>query len=185
MRNFFKNTKTILSNQEIATLYSKWSLQKFIGLDPKIKIPSGGLLGHFRHFSEFYYVNNSINNMTLKREQKLAQSLIQDGGCAFDIGANVGVFSIMMALSCHNTNIHAFEPIPSTFSILQSNIQDNHLENNIIQNKLAASNVCGYINFTDRLDSPCQNKIQISENYHFGNFLSDCITIDVYCHKKM
>lgn len=67
---------------------------------------------------------------------------------------------------------------------MQSNIQDNHLENNIIQNKLAASNVCGYINLTDRLDSPCQNKIQISENYQSGNVFSDCITIDVYCYQK-
>ncbi|MEH1849648.1 MAG: hypothetical protein V7L25_32915 [Nostoc sp.] len=78
MKKFLKNAKTMLSNPQMIVLYFNWSLKKIIRLDPKVKIPFGGLIGHLRHFSEFCYVKNSTENMTLKREQKLIKLFIPD-----------------------------------------------------------------------------------------------------------
>lgn len=41
----------------------------------------------------------------------------------FDIGANVGGFSIALAERYPNSHIYSFEPVPETYNILKSNIE--------------------------------------------------------------
>jgi FkbM family methyltransferase len=48
---------------------------------------------------------------------------LQDGDCVFDIGANIGLYSIFLSRSRRDLKIFAFEPIPQTFSFLQANAQ--------------------------------------------------------------
>jgi hypothetical protein len=47
---------------------------------------------------------------------------ISDGDCIFDIGANIGLYSIFLTQSHHDLRIFAFEPIPQTFSIFEKNV---------------------------------------------------------------
>jgi len=47
---------------------------------------------------------------------------ISDGDCIFDIGANIGLYSIFLTQSHRDLKIFAFEPIPQTFSILEKNV---------------------------------------------------------------
>ncbi|MEM8777849.1 MAG: FkbM family methyltransferase [Cyanobacteria bacterium P01_G01_bin.49] len=51
---------------------------------------------------------------------------VSDGDCIFDIGANIGLYTIFLANSFSRLKIFAFEPIPDIFSILQENAR-NHL----------------------------------------------------------
>jgi len=51
---------------------------------------------------------------------------VSDGDCIFDIGANIGLYTIFLARSFSHLKIFAFEPIPDLFSILQENAR-NHL----------------------------------------------------------
>ena len=53
-----------------------------------------------------------------------------DNACFWDIGANVGVFSLYTALNS-KTAVLAFEPSGSTFSILNRNIELNKMSNQI------------------------------------------------------
>jgi len=46
---------------------------------------------------------------------------VTDGDCVFDVGANIGLYSIFLAQSYRDLKIYAFEPIPKTFSILRKN----------------------------------------------------------------
>lgn len=46
---------------------------------------------------------------------------VRDGDCIFDIGANIGLFSLALSQSYQNLKIFAFEPIPETFSVLKKN----------------------------------------------------------------
>jgi FkbM family methyltransferase len=54
-----------------------------------------------------------------------SQSPIQlhDGDCVFDVGANIGLYSMFLSRSFRNIKIFAFEPIPEIFSILKANTQ--------------------------------------------------------------
>ncbi|HYP40117.1 MAG TPA: FkbM family methyltransferase, partial [Chloroflexia bacterium] len=46
---------------------------------------------------------------------------LNDGDCIFDVGANIGLFTLFVGQKCRNVSIYAFEPIPSTFEVLRLN----------------------------------------------------------------
>lgn len=49
---------------------------------------------------------------------------LQEGDTVFDVGANIGLFTLLVSQLCNNkVNIYAFEPIPATFEVLQRNVQ--------------------------------------------------------------
>jgi FkbM family methyltransferase len=47
----------------------------------------------------------------------------------FDVGANVGLYSIALAQRFPDSKVIAFEPIPYTYSELKHNLELNHIEN--------------------------------------------------------
>ncbi|NEO28035.1 MAG: FkbM family methyltransferase [Kamptonema sp. SIO4C4] len=49
---------------------------------------------------------------------------LREGDIVFDVGANIGLFSLWAYQKCHqNLSIYAFEPIPAVFEVLQANAQ--------------------------------------------------------------
>jgi len=62
-----------------------------------------------------------------KADMDMVLRLLKDGQTIFDIGANVGWYSINFAKRFPGMRIFAFEPIPSTFSYLQRNIALNQI----------------------------------------------------------
>ena len=46
---------------------------------------------------------------------------LSEGAVVFDVGANIGLFSLLVALSVPDARVYAFEPIPNTFRALQAN----------------------------------------------------------------
>jgi natural product biosynthesis luciferase-like monooxygenase protein/FkbM family methyltransferase len=47
---------------------------------------------------------------------------LDDGDCVFDVGANIGLFTLFAAASAPRARIYAFEPIPRTFAALSANL---------------------------------------------------------------
>jgi hypothetical protein len=51
--------------------------------------------------------------------------VFREGATVIDCGANIGMFTLWAAKKCRgNARILSFEPIPSTFGVLQANVQD-------------------------------------------------------------
>jgi len=46
---------------------------------------------------------------------------LRDGDCVFDVGANIGLFTVFAALHAPGARIFAFEPAPPLFAILSAN----------------------------------------------------------------
>jgi FkbM family methyltransferase len=46
---------------------------------------------------------------------------LDDGDCVFDVGANIGMFTLFVSQACRGAVIYAFEPIPSIFEVLRLN----------------------------------------------------------------
>ncbi|HID98665.1 MAG TPA: amino acid adenylation domain-containing protein [Thiotrichaceae bacterium] len=46
---------------------------------------------------------------------------IQDGDCIFDVGTNIGLFSLFAHLSAHHIKVYGFEPNPFVFEKLEHN----------------------------------------------------------------
>jgi 31-O-methyltransferase len=48
---------------------------------------------------------------------------VPDGSTVFDVGANIGLFSAALAHRRRDLKLHLFEPVPSTFAILERNAE--------------------------------------------------------------
>ncbi|HEX3183550.1 MAG TPA: amino acid adenylation domain-containing protein, partial [Pyrinomonadaceae bacterium] len=48
---------------------------------------------------------------------------VQDGDCVFDVGANIGMFTVFVNSRCAPSRVYAFEPIPETHDVLRRNVE--------------------------------------------------------------
>ena len=72
--------------------------------------------------------------------------LLKDNDVFFDVGANMGWYSINMALSHPKVSIYSFEPIPDTYDFLKKNLQLNSLSQ-IHAHNFAFSDYVGELEF--------------------------------------
>jgi len=64
-----------------------------------------------------------------KEDTQMMYNLMTDNFTMFDIGANIGWYSIGIAKHKKNVNIYSFEPIPKVFENLKSNLKLNKSTN--------------------------------------------------------
>lgn len=53
---------------------------------------------------------------------------LNDGDCIFDVGANIGLFTLFVHQHCRNATIFAFEPNPHAFVQLQRNVTTHKVD---------------------------------------------------------
>lgn len=76
-------------------------------------------------FQTYLFVFSVFKIQTLHSDSKEKDffqflSLLKDGkGAVLDIGANIGIMTVHLALKLPNSTIHAFEPMPSNYSVLK------------------------------------------------------------------
>lgn len=72
----------------------------------------------------------SLNFMGYEeKDANMILKLTPAKGVIFDIGANMGWYSLLIAHQSKDCQVHAFEPIPKTYSFLTQNIEINDLAN--------------------------------------------------------
>ena len=72
-------------------------------------------------------------------DSAMIMRLISPDDCVIDIGANMGWYAINIARRFPSVMVHAFEPIPKTFSFLERNLKLNQVEN-VVAYRLGLSN---------------------------------------------
>ena len=96
---------------------------------------------------------------------------LQEGDIFFDVGANVGIYSIYAALRKPKARVYAFEPECSNLHQLKMNIINNDLLNNVIPFAIAISDQTGvsYLHIQDFTAGAALSTEQIdSINKTFG-----------------
>lgn len=68
--------------------------------------------------------------------------------CFFDVGSNIGYYSLLAAKQNPDIQIHAFDPSPGPFFYLQKNIALNSLEGRVHAYDLALSDSNGEVTFS-------------------------------------
>jgi FkbM family methyltransferase len=53
--------------------------------------------------------------------------VLREGAVVFDVGANIGMFSLFVEARCPGAEIYAFEPVPDVFAKLQRNVSERGL----------------------------------------------------------
>jgi FkbM family methyltransferase len=53
--------------------------------------------------------------------------VLRERAVVFDVGANIGMFSLFIAARCPSAEVYAFEPVPEVFAKLQQNVDERGL----------------------------------------------------------
>ena len=92
------------------------------------------------------------------------ETQIRHGEVLYDIGANVGVFSLLAAKRCENDiTVVAFEPAYASYARLCDNILLNRCEAAIIPVPLVLSSSNGLVGFTYRSREPGESRHRLRE----------------------
>jgi FkbM family methyltransferase len=172
MRTNFLRTVSIIYKNKFVNPYaaifrhSMWAFRKLFNKFPYdlrlygqiIRIPnravangSGALINAMGYYDP--------NNMFLLKEifqNKLYNSF-------FDVGANIGIYSLIVAGQAKSVNVYAFEPHPETLLLLQENAILNNLEERINCRQVALGDSNGVVRLTDQAGNP-QNHILAETN---------------------
>ena len=70
-----------------------------------------------------------------------------DGDCVFDVGANIGLFTLFVHAKCRAPQVYAFEPVPATFDKLQINMALYGLDVNLFDFGLSSESTETEITF--------------------------------------
>lgn len=81
----------------------------------------------------------------------------------FDIGANIGIYSLLAASQSKNMRVFSFEPHYYTFSLLQENVRLNSLAERITCFQIALSDHCGSEPFLDKPGNPINRILDSTE----------------------
>ncbi len=86
----------------------------------------------------------AYNGIHELRDMCFAAHLLREGDVFFDVGANIGVYSLLIA-RISDTNVCAFEPIPESADFLETNIHRNQLNGRILPIRQAVSFEAGEV----------------------------------------
>ncbi|HVG17980.1 MAG TPA: amino acid adenylation domain-containing protein, partial [Blastocatellia bacterium] len=75
------------------------------------------------HDGDIQFNTMDIYREIFEREIYLRHGVaLSDGDVVFDVGAHIGLFTLFVNTKCKGARVYAFEPIPTTFEILRSNV---------------------------------------------------------------
>jgi len=72
-----------------------------------------------------------INEIYISKEYNKSINKIKDNSIVIDIGAHIGIFSVLAAKLARNVRVYSYEPFNGSFQILIKNIELNRLQENI------------------------------------------------------
>lgn len=185
--NLVSKIKTLASNPAMMSAYGRWVGSKvFTAQPPRLALPGGARLGEWVSFSEYW----SFKDIMPEPERLFVEHCLSgnsDGkATAFDIGANVGAFTCLMASLGHT--VHSFEPIPDTFCRLKNNVKLNGLLGRAHLNCLAVGKEQGLVTFHIEENSPATNRMappgESATNSATSIQLVAVTSLDVYCKTK-
>lgn len=122
--------------------YGRYSISRITHGSGIAKIPQGGRIST-SSFSEYMSVYGLMPDL---RELKMIRAFLPRAAEVFDLGANVGVWTVLMNKTNSAARIHSFEPSPNTHSLLEKNVRLNECSN-VILNRAAVSDRAGEISF--------------------------------------
>ena len=83
------------------------------------ELPNGMAIAHLNKAeTDFVYQEIFADQSYLKHG-----ITIESGDCIFDVGANIGLFTLFAAHICPSVEVYAFEPIPPVFELLRLNTE--------------------------------------------------------------
>ena len=138
-----RNVRTVLARPSLALPFLKYFiLSNIFGLKPTRRLFGDVKIRNFINFSEYHSCSRALTS----GEFNFLGKFRFEPGAIVDIGANLGVYTIILALKNPQRMIYSFEPHPAVFCALSDNMRLNDLSN-VKAEKLAVGKTNGSVNF--------------------------------------
>lgn len=117
-----RNAAKLIRDPAMLGEYLAWIVSSIhTGGNPSRRLLDGIEIGHFANFSEYHSIPAFIN----AAERRFFEQSPFGAGPIIDVGANVGLVSLLLARRFPDRTIHAFEPNSTTFETLEANLARN------------------------------------------------------------
>lgn len=107
-------------------------------------------------------------------DSEMLYRLVKNNDVIFDIGANIGWYSIHLSKKLIGAKIYSFEPIPETFSKLKKNIELNSIKNISLVNIPLSNKVQNLTFYYSPSATGASSSVNISEENDIKKL--DCVT---------
>jgi FkbM family methyltransferase len=114
---------------------------------------------------------------SLEADKIVIEKIVKENFICFDIGANIGHLSILMAKKAKNGLVLSIEPSPRIFSYLLDNIQINRLKN-VIPLNIAISEENGIKEFFTFTYADDQSALVINKNWKSEKYKVATLRLD-------
>jgi FkbM family methyltransferase len=97
-----------------------------------VRVPGFTPFELFLHEREDRYISSGIRRDGVWEpvETSALLEVLPRGGVFLDLGANIGYYTVLAALACgEGGRVHAFEPEPANFELLERNVRHNRVGN--------------------------------------------------------
>lgn len=176
MSRLARNAATAVHNPALVWEYAGWALQKIFNHGVPARIVHGVELGNFNGFSEYHSVRGGV----LPDELAFISRYPFGEGAIIDIGANLGLFSLLVNKRFPSRRTIAFEPNPSTFEALQNNIRRNRADG-IKCHQMAITDREGAVTFSVREHARANASIIADDSIATDAIRVACTTLDKFC----
>lgn len=130
----------------------------------------GGLLGlEYKHGFESEDIQSVLK-------------LLPNNAVVIDVGANFGVYSVLIASILGDSQVHSFEPVPQTAELLRLNAVRNQVDSRIVINNVAVGSESGSLPITT--DRYAGNYLLTQNNYDGHRQEVPVIRLDDYVSEK-
>ena len=102
----------------------------------ELELPGTGALGRITGSSDDYFVIGAIERSGEYERHVMAflANVVRPADVCLDVGANIGVMSLLLARLCPDGEVYAFEPGTTSCAYLRQNVRDNDLGNVRVEN---------------------------------------------------
>lgn len=112
-------------------------------------------------------------------ELNYIKSQLSNDGVFIDIGANIGIFSLVMAAKSSGIQVHAFDPIKLNTNLLSTSIEMNGLTN-IIVNQTCIGDYDGTVEFSLSSDSAYSSILDSGRKLEVKKLQVPIVRLDSY-----
>ena len=112
-------------------------------------------------------------------ETRLLAGMIRPDDICFDVGANIGYYTCLMAARAASGQVHAFEPVAFNCALLNANLQLNNFSN-VVCSQIALSNHQGTTSFSSSEDGAFSSLIATGRRRELDSLQVRVDTIDGY-----
>lgn len=161
-------------------------------LEPSAPFPLDSRLAHLPVYSEAAQLAGrgyDQCDLQVNGEANLLHHLLQDGDMIFDVGANRGLWSALVLSRVHPAQIHAFEPIPQSFCVLQEKLaaQPVCLNQSAVTDQTGKRIIHHYYNDPASAEmSGFHRRLEVEQrlNLQVAALEVDTVSLDDYCRQR-